>query len=330
MYTDIKLEKGLYSITGKTFTQALAELDPDSAYENTELKGLDAFERQLKRFDIKVKGVNSDRVEKFFLNTQSAVLFPEYVRRAIKAGLNEASILPQVVATTTYTDSMDFRGLTVTSDGESDTVAQAGELPVTTVKLASTSSALTKFARKLSCSYESIRKQRLEAFGVILRNLGAAIARDVNGLCMSQITTGITPSAISGSSITYADLANFWSSMDSFNMTTMVCKPDTMAEILGLEQMKYCVNDYMASGMVKTPYGVTLVKCSELESDVAVGIDKSCAVEAVFGTDVIVDFDKLISTQCSEIACSVTVGFSKLTDGAVKILSTEAAAQSNG
>ena len=323
MYTDIKLEKGLYSITGKTFTQALAELDPDSAYENTELKGLDAFERQLKRFDIKVKGANSDRVEKFFLSTQSAVLFPEYVRRAIKAGLNAASILPQVAATTTYTDSMDFRGLTVTSDGESDVVAQCGELPVTTVKLAASSSALTKFARKLSCSYESVRKQRLEAFGVILRNLGAAIARDVNGLCMAQITSGITPSHIAGDEITYADLAAFWSSMSEFNMTTMVCKPETMAKILGLEQMKYCVGDYMASGMVKTPYGVTLVKCSQLESDVAVGIDNSCAVEAVFGTDVVVDFDKLISTQCSEIACSVTVGFSKLTDGAVKVLDTD-------
>ena len=325
MYTDVKLEKGLYSITGKTFTQALAELDPDSAYENTELKGLDAFERQLKRFDIKVKGANSDRVEKFFRSTQSAVLFPEYVRRAIKAGLNEASILGEVAATTTYTDGMDFRGLTVTSDGESDTVAQAGELPVTTVALADTSSALTKFARKLSCSYESIRKQRLEAFGVILKNLGAAISRDVNGLCISQIITGITPSSIAGEDITYDDLAQFWSSMGSFNMTTMVCKPDTMAKILGLEQMKYCVNDYMSSGMVRTPYGVTLVKCSEISDDIAVGIDNSCAVEAVFGSDVIVDYDKLLSTQCDEISCSVMVGFSVLTDGAVKVLSTDPA-----
>ncbi len=328
MYTDIKLEKGLYSITGKTFTQALTELDPDSAYENSELKGLDAFERQLKRFDIKVKGANSDRVEKFFVSTQSAVLFPEYVRRAIKAGLNEASILPQVAATTTFTDSMDFRGLTVTSDGNSDTVAQAGTLPVTTVRLAATSSPLTKFARKLSCSYESIRKQRLEAFGVILKNLGAAIARDVNGLCISKITSGVTPSSLIGSDITYADLAAFWSSMNQYDMTTMVCKPDTMAKILGLPEMKFCVNDYMSSGMVKTPYGVTLVKCPEISGNIAVGIDKSCAVEAIFGTDVVVDFDQLISTQCSEIACSVTVGFSKLTSGAVKTLSTTASSNS--
>ncbi len=321
MYTDVKLDKSLYSITGKSFTQALCDLDPDSAYENTELRNLDAFERQLKRFDIKLKGANSDRVEKFFLSAQSAVLFPEYVRRAIKAGINEASILPYTAAAVTYTDSMDFRGLTVVKEG-TDEVDQAGSLPTTTVRLASTATALTKFARKLSVSYESVRKQRLEAFGVILKNLGATIAADVNGLCMSTAVNGVTPTPISGSSITYDDLARFWSSMGEYNMTTMVCKPETMAQILGLEQMKYCVGEYMTGSGVKTPFGVTLVKCPQLTDDIAVGIDKNCALEAVFGTDVVVDFDKLISTQCSEIACSVTVGFSKLSSGAVKALSS--------
>lgn len=322
MYNTIKLEKGLYSITGKTFTQALEQLDPDSNYENTELKGLDAFERQLKRFDIKVKGAGSDRVEKFFLSTESAVLFPEYVRRAIKLGMDEASIMQDVAATVSYTDSADFRGLTVTKSGSTDNVAEGGTLPVSTVRLSSSAKALTKFARKLSCSYESIRKQRLEAFGVILKNLGASISRDVNGLAMTTLTAGITPSELSGNSITYADMAAFWSSMADFDMTTMVCTPKAMAEILALPEMKYCVSDFMTSGRVKTPYGVTIVKCPQLASEIAVGIDKSCAAEMIFGTDIIVDFDKLISTQCDEISCSVTVGFSTLTSGAVKTMKT--------
>ena len=111
MYTDIKLEKGLYSITGKTFTQALAELDPDSAYENTELKGLDAFERQLKRFDIKVSGADSDIVDKFFQTSSSAVLFPEYVSRAVKAGMDYADVLPDITASVTNIDGMDYRSI---------------------------------------------------------------------------------------------------------------------------------------------------------------------------------------------------------------------------
>ena len=260
-------------------------------------------------------------MDKFFLSTQSAVLFPEYVRRTIKKGMDDASITGEIVGAVSYTDSADFRGLTL--DAQSGgAVSEGGDLPVTTVRLSSSSKALTKFARKLSCSYESIRKQRLEAFGVILRSLGSAVAKEVNALCISEITKGVSPSTISGTELTYADLAGFWSSMNDCDMTTMVCSPSVMAKILALDEMKYCISDYMTSGMVKTPYGVTIVKCPQATENTIVGIDKNCAAEMVFGTDVIVDADKLISTQCNEISCSVTVGFSVLTNGAVKVLRT--------
>lgn len=320
MYNNIKLEKGLYSITGKSFTEALTQLDPDENYANTELSGLDAFERQLKRFDIKVSGANSDRVEKFFASTDSAVLFPEYVRRAIRQGMEEASILPEVIAATSYTDSIDFRGLTVTMNGNTAGISQGASLPVSDVKLATASKALTKFGRKLSCTYESIRKQRLEAFGVILKSLGANIARAVNGACITELSSGITASTISGTALSYSDLANFWASMNDCDMTTMLCSPSVMAQILALDEMKYCVSDYMTSGRVKTPYGVTIVKCSSITDKKIIGLDKNCAAEMIYGTDVIVDFDKLITTQCDGIACSIMVGFSKITSSAIKVL----------
>ena len=319
MYNNIKLDKSLYSITGKSFTQALAQLDPDENYAGTELASLDAFERQLKRFDIKVSGEGCDRVEKFFASSESAVLFPEYVRRTVRQGMNEASILPDITAAVTYTDSYDFRGLTVTSSGSETGIAQGGTIPTTTVELASSAKALTKFARKLSTSYEAIRKQRLEAFGVILKNLGAQISRAVNNKALADLTTGVTASTYTDS-ITYADLASFWASMSDRDMTVMVCSPAVMAQILALDEMKLCVSDFMATGKVKTPYGVTIIKSSGVAEGKIYGFDASCAAEAVFGTDVIVDFDKLITTQCDEIACSVTVGFSALTAGAVKVL----------
>ena len=52
MYNDIRLEKGLYNLSGKSFTAALEELDPSGDYCGTPLEKLDAYERQLKRFDI--------------------------------------------------------------------------------------------------------------------------------------------------------------------------------------------------------------------------------------------------------------------------------------
>ncbi len=324
MYKDIKLEKGLYNITGKSFTMALTDLDPDENYKDTELEGLDAYERQLKRFDIKVHGKHCDRVEKFFLSTESAVLFPEFVRRCIKEGMDKASFLPEIVAATTYTDEITYRGLTVTKTGEDSAVKEGSEMPSTTVKLSSTAINLSKHARKLSCTYESIRKHRIETFAVILKDLGANISRRVNLEAVSVLKVGTSSISPIGDTLTYADLAEFWASMGKHDMTTMICSPSDMAKILAFEEMKYCVSDYMTSGKVKTPYGVTLVKCSDLYSDIAIGIDKNCALEMIYGTDVIVDFDKLISTQCDEIACSITVGFSKITPDAVKILATTA------
>ena len=82
MYQNLKLEKGMYHITGKNFSEVLESADPSASYAETPLAGLDAFERQLKRFDIHVSGPCCDRVEKFFSTTDSAVLFPEFIRRA--------------------------------------------------------------------------------------------------------------------------------------------------------------------------------------------------------------------------------------------------------
>ena len=56
-YENLKLEKGMYGQSGRSFAQTLEALDPSENYKGTSLEGLDAFQRQLKRFDIKVKGV---------------------------------------------------------------------------------------------------------------------------------------------------------------------------------------------------------------------------------------------------------------------------------
>lgn len=319
MYDNIKLDKSLYSITGKSFTQALTELDPDEGYKDTELRDLDAFERQLKRFDIKVSGAESDRVEKFFVTAQSAVLFPEYVRRMIKKGLERFSIAEAVCGAVSHTDGMDFRGFTV-SYSENDSVEQGGELPVTTVKLSSKGSELKKFARLLNCSYEAVRKQRLEAFGILLRDLGASVGKAMNSYICQELMSGVSSSSIAGDSISYADLAAFWSSMGEHDMDVMVCHPTVMAEILALPELKFCVNDFMLNGRVKTPYGVTLIKCSQVPKDKVIGVDSASAAELMLGSDIVVDQDRLISTQMTGISCYILAGIAKISTDAVKIL----------
>lgn len=118
-FDHLNLEKGMYSEAGRSFTQVLEKLDPSEQYQGTALEGLDAYQRQLKRFDICVKGSGSDVVEKFFKATQSAVLFPEYVTRAIKAGIAEVDIFPNIVATKSCINSADYRSFSVESRDKS-------------------------------------------------------------------------------------------------------------------------------------------------------------------------------------------------------------------
>ena len=51
-YDNLKLDKGMYQEAGRSFSQVLERQDPSEQYKGTSLEGLDAFQRQLKRFDI--------------------------------------------------------------------------------------------------------------------------------------------------------------------------------------------------------------------------------------------------------------------------------------
>ena len=136
-FKDLRLEKGMYGVPGKSFTQVLEELDGSEHYRGTALEGLDAYQRQLKRFGIRVSGPGSDPVEKFFQCTSSAALFPEYVARAVRSGMEGADQLKDLVATVTTIDGVDYRS--ITAEGE-DTktlkpVAEGAQLPATTIRM---------------------------------------------------------------------------------------------------------------------------------------------------------------------------------------------------
>ena len=135
-YENLKLEKGMYAQSGKSFSRVLESLDPSENYRGTAMEGLDAFQRQLKRFDIHVKGAGSDMVEKFFHTTDSAVLFPEFVSRVVRQGM-ESDILPEITATTTNFDGMDYRTIaSVPTDDDKALrrVEEGAVLPTTAIR----------------------------------------------------------------------------------------------------------------------------------------------------------------------------------------------------
>ena len=329
-YDSIHLEKGLYS--GGDFTAALGRIDPDENYKGTELEGLDSYQRQLKRFDIKVSGPSGDTVEKFFATTESSVLFPEFISRAVRKGMEQADILPYLVATVTNINGLDYRSINSVPTGdekELKTVAEGAFIPETAVRTKENLVSLKKRGRSLVASYEALRFQRLDLFTVTLKQIGAYIARTLAKDAVDVLINGdgnnnaAPSSGIAGESLEYSDLINLWNSFDPYEMNTILASPDMMAALLNMSQFRDAAAGltFHGTGKAVTPFGAKLIKSPALGSGKILGIDKNAALEMVKAGDVTTEYDKLIDRQLERAVISCTAGFAKISPEASRVLS---------
>lgn len=328
MYNTVKIEKGFYNLSGKTFSQALEAVDPSENYSDEALRKADAFERQLKRFDIKVRGVNADKVDKFFRTAESALLFPEFVRRAVESGLN-SGCLNKITAAVSVTDGIDCRGI-VLDDGTSETgdtndtkkytkTVGAGEaLPESSITLTAAAIELKKYGRLINAPYEVIRQQRLDVFAAALRAVGAKLAKAVEGAAVTVLKAKGTAVAMSGSTFNYSELAAFWGNFKSCDMNAVLCSPAAAAKILAFDEMNKTVTS--GAGNTVTPFGAEIVVSPAVDDNTIIGLDRTCALEMIRGGEVTVDVDKLISKLSDGAAVAVNVGFSVISADAVKCL----------
>ena len=338
-FNEIKLDKGMYAEAGKNFTQVLESLDPSEAYKGTAYEGMDAFQRQLKRFDIRARGVGSDCVEKFFNTTDSAVLFPEYVSRSVKAGMEEGDVLSSIAATVTKFDGMDYRSI-YSAPTEDDkmlkNVAEGASIPTTEVKASSNLVKLNKRGRMLVASYEAIRFQRLDLFSVMLRQIGNQIMRmhledaidvitngDGNNNAATTYTVGDATIGGTAGTLTYNELVAFWNTFDPYTMNTLLVSPDMMLAILKCSEFQNPLTglNFQGTGELSNPLGAKLIKTSALTTGKAIGLDKNYALEMISAGDVTVEYDRLIDRQLERAAITSISGFAKLYQGASATLS---------
>lgn len=326
-FDTLKLDKGLYT-AGKGFTSALEEADPSENYKGTALEGLDAYQRQLKRFNIKVSGGASDSVCKFFETTDSAALFPEYVSRAVRQGMEEADILPRLIAVKTMINSLDYRTIaSVPAETEKELVdvAEGAFIPETVIKTKDSLVQLHKRGRMLVASYEAIKFQRLDLFTVTLKQIGAYIARSQAKDALQTLLDNFTNKdavGAAGEQVTYTDLLNFWNAFDPYQLTTLVASPSMMRDLLALEEFRDAVAglNFQGTGKMITPFGADLIKNSVIPEGYLVGLDQSCALEMVQAGEITTDFDKLIDRQLERAAITCIAGFSRIVEGCAKEL----------
>ena len=337
-FDNLRLEKGMYRQEGMNFTQVLESLDPSENYRGTALEGTDAFQRQLKRFGIHAKGPNSSPVEKFFRSTDSAVLFPEYISRTVRVGMEENSILPSIVATKTVIDSLDYRSIYSVADEEDKAlrnVAEGASIPETQIKTKDHLVRLQKRGRMLVASYEAIRGQKLDLFGVMLRQIGANIQKmqvndaldviiegDGNDNHSTIYNVGTDPIAGTAGTLGYQQLVEFWGQFDPYTMNTLLCSNGRLTQLLMLPELRDAAAglNFQGTGCIGTPLGAQVHRIGILDDNMLVGLDNRYTLEQICCGEVLVEYDKLIDRQLERAAITSIAGFNKICTDAAAVL----------
>ena len=327
-YENIKLEKSMYGTAGKTFTEVLEKLDNSENYKGTALEGLDAYQRQLKRFDIKVGGASSDTVDKFFATSESAALFPEYISRAVRQGMESVNKLPDIVATVTKIDSMDYRTISAQADKDAKSlkpVMEGAEIPQTVIKTNDHLVKLHKRGRMLVSSYEALRFQKLDLFTVTLRQIGAYIATAQMNDAVDVLLKGdgnipgVECATVTGE-LTYSDFVKLWADLSPYGLNTIIAGTQAMQKILNINEFKDAQAglNFQGTGKLCTPLGANLIHIPSMQSDKIIGIDKNCALEMVQAGDIVTEYDKIIDRQLERAVISSISGFARIYGDAAK------------
>ena len=187
---------------------------------------------------------------------------------------------------------------------------------------------LHKRGRLIVSSYEALRHHRLDLFTVILRQIGAYIARRqmkdaVDVLLNGDGTnTGITVTALTAAP-TYNDLVTLWGKLSDYNFNTILAGTTALQALLKITEFKdaQASLNIKGAGKLITPLGATLIHVPSMDAKKIIALDKNCVLEMVQAGDVLTDYDKLIDRQMERAAVSAVAGFAQIYGGAAQGLS---------
>ena len=184
-------------------------------------------------------------------------------------------------------------------------------------------------------SYEAIRFQRLDLFSVTLRQIGAYMSRmhlmdainvliegDGNGNAAQKYSVGTDPISGSAGTLSYEALVDFWSQFDPYTMNTVLVSNDVMLSMLKLPEFQNPLTglNFQGTGKLTTPLGAKLLRTSAMPAGTLIGLDKNYALEQICGSEITVEYDKLIDRQLERAAITSISGYAKLFPEASKML----------
>jgi len=336
---------GLYrqaNESGLTLSQYLEQLDPSHGYND----GLDAFERQMRRFNILTKSIPSkglwaSKVERFYMADDAAttpILFPEFVNRVAREALVQDSILNEMVAIRTPIDSNAYRSIYITNDETKTTkkrVSQGADFPVAEMTTSENTIKIYKYGRRVKATYEAIRRMRIDLFALHIKAImkQADVDRATDAYTVLKDGDGNTGTAatnynktalqtgLASAALTYSGWLSYMFKFYPYKMTHIIGPAASLVELLTvdapnidplklIQQLKFG-NAGNGGEMAQNIFNdYRIVFLPDATANTLLGYDKQYALEQVteIGSD-LAESQRLIANQWEEIVISEVNGF---------------------
>ena len=300
-YETLKLHKDYYSFDGKTFTDMLEAVDPTNSYDtNTRVLGLDAFERQLYRFDVKVSGDNADRVNKFYDNAQSAILLPEYIRRSVTNGIKGGNILNSIAFIEYWNKSDNPQIMAIKQDKNSDRITLIDHISDEDFHFNYSLTYYTLLGNQgISAENNRIPNLSLNTFGNILKKAGRNIRNELLRRLMNFILDSFKNEI---NNITTNERYKF------DNGKTIICNSYTFDKVFkgNILDSYTLIYDYEGHS-IQTKLGTDIEIIDSLPNDIIINLDKNLAIQLIATNIKIEDIDSIINNDFNAIYCSWVV-----------------------
>lgn len=298
----------------------------------------DAFQRQFMSAGLAVSDPRrSPTVEQLF-DSPISHLMPEFVLRAIQAGINAywsdpngliafESPLVGNSAHPMYISNKEVKGGSLKKRSDSavlatvDVLYQEKAIP------------LKQYGKVLNVEYRVLKDRSSHEFAQILELIGLNLAADQIGDIYTVIKDGdgtspaaqLTESGIAGvASMAYSDFVNFLLAMDApYTLNSMIMNVAQLTAFLNLSEVKdplAFVEPFIRNGKVMTPFGILVYRYNDGDSQYIPGCDAARAVVRNIGQHLMVETDKIIERKMDKVAISEDVAYSIFADPARQVL----------
>lgn len=197
-----------------SFSQLLEQINPTPSQGERSYDGTDAFQRQLKRFNLRtqsdpLRGIPASSLSEFWkpempvtrdtANTftsgdpQSWILFPEFINRQMRVTPLAQDVLGELVAKVTPIDSAGYKTIYMNDTQEQRRLKHTGEraeLPTVYIQTSEHNVYVKKYGLRIVTSYEYMRRVKLDIFSLFLQRIAAQNKLDQATMGMDIILNG--------------------------------------------------------------------------------------------------------------------------------------------